>query len=149
MRAILAGMKMPTAICLATLALAGAAAQAVRLPAHGRVDSLVKIDTELGAGRLAMHGNTVSVHYGAWLYAPAQAGMRGAAFDSSPPTTPMVFKLGAGSVIKGWDDGVRGMRVGGKRTLVVPSAMAFGKAGRASVPPGANLIFEIELVDVR
>ena len=96
-----------------------------------------------------MPGNTVAVHYGAWLYAPAAAGQRGAGFDSSAGGAPFTFTLGEGRVIKGWDQGLRGMRVGGKRTLVVPSEMAFGKVGQGAVPPGANLIFEIELVDVK
>ena len=129
-------------LMLATVAAQGAA------PSAGPV-ILKTTDTLIGSGRLAMSGNAVAVHYGAWLYAPSAPKQRGAGFDTSAGGAPFSFTLGAGRVIKGWDEGVRGMRVGGKRTLVVPAAMAFGQAGRGAVPLLANLIFDIELVDVK
>jgi FKBP-type peptidyl-prolyl cis-trans isomerase FkpA len=120
------------------------------LPAHAaRSIALKKIDTVVGSGRLAMKGDTVVVQYGAWLFAPRQAGQRGASFDTVSGNESFSFKLGAGSVIPGWEEGVPGMRVGGKRSLIVPASMAFGKTGNGPVPPGANLIFEIELLDVK
>jgi FKBP-type peptidyl-prolyl cis-trans isomerase FkpA len=140
-------MKTPCSLLVLALMLAMVPAQAATSSA-GPV-ALKTTDTLIGSGRLAIHGNTVAVHYGAWLYAPSAPKQRGAGFDTSARGAPFSFTLGAGRVIKGWDEGVRGMRVGGKRTLVVPSAMAFGQAGRGAVPPGANLIFDIDLVDVK
>jgi FKBP-type peptidyl-prolyl cis-trans isomerase FkpA len=135
-------------ICLA-IALALAPAQAAPQPAAARLTALQKTDTQLGSGRMATVGSTVSVHYAAWLYAPHGVRQRGAAFDTSVGAAPFTFKLGAGKVIKGWDEGVRGMRAGGKRTLAVPAAMGFGKLGRGSVPANANLVFDIELLEVK
>lgn len=126
-----------------------ALALALAPAAAAKLTELQKTDTLTGSGRLAMVGSTVVVHYAGWLYAPGADGQRGAHVDSSQKGAPFSFKLGAGSVIKGWDEGVRGMRVGGKRTLIVPAQLGFGKTGRGSVPAGANLIFEIELVEVK
>ena len=142
-------MKTTNRILLLGLAMALALSQAEAVSANARPVELMQTDTLVGSGRLALPGNTVSVHYRAWLYAPAAPRQRGAGFDTSAGGAPFSFTLGAGRVIKGWDEGVRGMRVGGKRTLIVPSQMAFGKTGRAAVPPGANLIFDIELVAVK
>ncbi len=107
-------------------------------------------DLQVGAGAEAVAGRTVLVHYTGWL-------TDGTRFDSSrQPRRPMgrqepfSFRLGGGEVIKGWDEGVAGMRVGGKRQLVIPAALAYGDRGAGEViPPGATLIFEVELVDVR
>ena len=126
------------------LALSAACAPAVA--ANGK--TLEKIDTKVGSGRLAMTGNVVTIHYTGWLYAPKRPDQHGTKIDSSRDTKAYFFKLGAGSVIKGWDEGVTGMKVGGKRTLIVPAAMAFGKNGRGSIPPASNMIFDIELMDV-
>lgn len=111
--------------------------------------TLQKIDTKPGAGRQAMKGDTVSIHYTGWIYAPKSGNLRSAQFETSTDGAPVSFKLGAGTVIKGWDEGIRGMKVGGKRTLVVPARMGFGKEGMGPVPPTANLIFDIELMDVK
>lgn len=117
-------------------------------PAPGK--ALQKTDTKVGSGRMAVAGSTVTVHYTGWLYAPKAKAQHGARFDSTRDAgQPATFKLGAGAVIKGWDEGVRGMKAGGTRTLIVPAEMAFGDAGRGPVPPKANLIFDIELVDVK
>ena len=111
--------------------------------------SLQKIDTKPGSGRLAMTGSTVTIHYTGWLYAPKSSKLRGAKFDSSTDAAPFTFKLGGGSVIKGWEEGIRGMKAGGKRTLIVPAELGFGKEGLGPVPSGSNLIFDIELMDVK
>lgn len=110
---------------------------------------LIKTDLVEGKGTLAMLGSTVTIHYTGWLYSPRSPKLRGNKFDSSLDGTPYTFKLGAGSVIKGWDEGVRGMRVGGKRQLIVPASMGFGKDGLGPVPSTANLLFEVELMDVK
>jgi FKBP-type peptidyl-prolyl cis-trans isomerase FkpA len=101
-------------------------------------------DMSAGAGKQAMAGRTVSVHYTGWL-------PNGEKFDSSRDRNqPFEFTLGAGQVIAGWDEGVAGMKVGGKRKLVIPPDLAYGTAGAPpDIPPGATLVFEVELLDVR
>ncbi len=105
-------------------------------------------DTKLGAGDVATPGRSVTVHYTGWLY---QNGARGTKFDSSVDRgTPFTFRLGAGQVIPGWDQGVAGMKVGGKRTLIIPPALGYGTegAGNGLIPPGATLIFDVQLLQV-
>lgn len=114
-----------------------------------KLTELVTFDQQVGKGRLASVGSTVTIHYSGWLYAPKAPKQRGGLFDTSTGDKPMVFKVGAGSVIKGLEEGVRGMRVGGKRTLLIPASMGFGKDGLGPVPATANLIFDIELLDVK
>ncbi len=101
-------------------------------------------DLSIGDGAQATAGRTVTVHYTGWL-------TDGTMFDSSLNRgEPFVFPLGAGRVIRGWDEGVAGMRVGGQRQLVIPAALAYGSRGAGGViPPGATLIFEVELLEVR
>lgn len=105
-------------------------------------------DTLIGAGDLASKGQSVTVHYTGWLY---QDGAQGAKFDSSKDRRdPFVFSLGAGMVIKGWDEGVAGMRVGGTRVLIIPAALGYGARGAGGViPPNATLKFEVELLGVK
>lgn len=105
------------------------------------------IDTELGSGDLAAAGQEVTVHYTGWLY---NNGEQGAKFDSSKDRNdPFEFSLGAGMVIKGWDEGVAGMKEGGKRTLIIPAALGYGARGAGGViPPNATLKFDVELLAV-
>ena len=114
------------------------------------VTELQKIDTKQGTGVEATAGKTVIVHYTGWLYDPAAPDGHGAKFDSSVDRKePFSFPLGAGKVIKGWDEGVAGMKVGGKRTLVIPPQMGYGARGAGGViPPNATLVFDVELLDV-
>ena len=116
-----------------------------------QVTDLKKIDVKQGDGAEATAGKTVIVHYTGWLYDPAAADGHGAKFDSSVDRkVPFDFKLGAGKVIKGWDEGVAGMKVGGKRTLVIPPQMGYGARGAGGViPPNATLLFDVELIEVR
>lgn len=102
----------------------------------------------LGTGAEAVEGDFVSVHYTGWLQNPD--GSEGAMFDSSVERNePFEFPLGAGHVIKGWDEGVQGMKVGGKRRLVIPSTLGYGSFGAGGViPPDATLIFDVELLSV-
>ena len=106
---------------------------------------LQTIDTQPGTGAEARKGQTVTVHYTGWLY---QNGQQGAKFDSSRDRNdPFRFALGAGMVIRGWDEGVAGMKPGGKRTLVIPPSLAYGARGAGRViPPNATLLFEVELL---
>jgi peptidylprolyl isomerase len=105
-------------------------------------------DSKLGDGAVAKTGDNVSVHYTGWLN---ENGKKGKKFDSSVDRgQPFGFGLGRGMVIKGWDEGVAGMKVGGKRTLFIPSALGYGSRGAGSViPPGADLIFDVELLAVK
>lgn len=104
-------------------------------------------DTAVGVGGEARRGRTVVVHYTGWLY---RDGVQGAKFDSSKDYgEPFIFPLGAGAVIKGWDEGVLGMKVGGKRTLIIPPELGYGKRGAGrEIPPNATLMFEVELLGV-
>ena len=115
------------------------------------MSALVKTDVKLGDGALATAGKTVSVHYTGWLYDEAAPNHHGLKFDSSRDrNTPFDFKLGVGQVIPGWDHGVEGMKVGGKRMLIIPPALAYGTRGAGGViPPNAQLVFDVELLDVR
>jgi FKBP-type peptidyl-prolyl cis-trans isomerase FkpA len=111
------------------------------------------IDHVVGKGKEAVPGNTVVVNYTGWFYKTLAPNQRGRKFDSSlnPGREPLEFKLGAGMVIKGWDQGVAGMKEGGKRTLVIPSDLAYGKrgAGGGAIPPDSDLIFDVELIKVK
>ena len=111
--------------------------------------ALTKNDTVTGTGKAATTGSTITVHYTGWLYSPKADKQHGTRFDSSVGAAPFTFVLGKGKVIPGWDEGLVGMKVGGKRTLIVPAAMAYGIKGRGPIPGGANLIFDIELLDVK
>jgi len=108
---------------------------------------LIIEDTVLGTGDEAAAGHEVSVHYTGWLF---YGGERGRKFDSSKDRRePFAFALGAGQVIKGWDEGVQGMRVGGTRLLTIPPGLAYGARGAGGViPPNATLIFEVELLAI-
>lgn len=104
-------------------------------------------DTVTGQGETATKGQQVTVHYTGWLL---HDGVQGAKFDSSKDRRdPFVFKLGAGMVIQGWDEGVAGMCVGGIRNLIIPPALGYGVRGAGGViPPNATLQFEIELLEL-
>ena len=93
----------------------------------------------------------MTVHYTGWLYDEMRPDHKGRKFDSSRDRNePFTFRLGAGDVIRGWDDGVAGMKVGGQRTLTIPSALGYGARGAGGViPPDATLVFDVELLDVR
>ncbi|WP_226896236.1 FKBP-type peptidyl-prolyl cis-trans isomerase [Polymorphobacter sp. PAMC 29334] len=127
---------------IAAVVLVAAASAAVTLPG-----GTVATDVKVGTGALAVPGKTVTVHYTGWLDV---AGKRGKKFDSSRDHgQPFSFPLGGGQVIPGWDAGVAGMKVGGKRVLVIPAAQGYGERGAGDdIPPGATLIFDVELLGV-
>jgi FKBP-type peptidyl-prolyl cis-trans isomerase len=138
----------------AALAVAGFLA-AIAVPAAAQegkttelADGLKYTDTKIGDGTLAEKGFIVAVQYTGWLY---KNGNKGAQFDSSLDRgKPITFKLGADQVIKGWDEGISGMKAGGKRTLIIPPNLAYGASGANGViPPNATLIFDVELVSAR
>lgn len=105
-------------------------------------------DLTVGTGAEAVNGGTLTVTYTGWLYDQNQAGNKGLQFDTSIGRGPYSFVLGAGSVIRGWDQGIVGMRVGGVRRLVIPPALAYGSTGNGPIPPNATLLFEVELLTV-
>jgi FKBP-type peptidyl-prolyl cis-trans isomerase FkpA len=104
-------------------------------------------DTVVGDGAEATKGQTVTVHYTGWLY---EDGEQGTKFDSSKDRSdPFQFILGAGMVIRGWDEGVAGMKIGGARTLIIPSDLGYGSRGAGGViPPNATLKFDVELLEL-
>ena len=112
------------------------------------ITELIITDNKVGDGREAEKGLTVTVHYTGWLY---ENGEKTTKFDSSVDRRePFNFVLGVGQVIKGWDNGVSGMQIGGSRTIVIPSDMGYGSRGAGSViPPNSDLIFEVELIEIQ
>ena len=112
---------------------------------------LFMTDHKIGTGAEAVAGKTVSVHYTGWLFDASRPDNKGKKFDSSRDRgSPFEFPLGAGRVIAGWDQGVAGMKVGGQRTLVIPPELGYGARGAGGViPPGATLVFDVELLGVR
>lgn len=112
---------------------------------------LQKTDLTPGNGAEIKSGQTALVHYTGWLYDAAAPDNKGKKFDSSVDRNePFEFDVGGGHVIRGWDEGVAGMKVGGKRRLVIPPEMGYGARGAGGViPPGATLVFDVELVEIR
>jgi peptidylprolyl isomerase len=106
------------------------------------------IDTKVGTGASPRPNQTAVVHYTGWLY---DNGTKGKKFDSSVDRNePFEFPVGAGRVIKGWDEGVASMKVGGKRTLIIPAALGYGARGAGGlIPPNATLMFDVELLGVK
>jgi len=105
-----------------------------------------QIDLRAGTGTAAANGRLLTVAYTGWIYDPARPDGKGTQFDSG---TSFQFTLGSGQVIRGWDTGVVGMRVGGQRRLNIPPELAYGSSGRGSIPPNASLVFDIELLNVQ
>jgi peptidylprolyl isomerase len=135
------------ALVLFTLAIPATRAQGAQGTMTEMEGGLKFTDSQVGTGKIATAGHQVSVHYTGWLY---ENGVKGKKFDSSLDRgQPFSFNLGGGQVIKGWDEGVAGMKVGGKRTLVIPPSLAYGSHGAGGViPPFATLMFDVELLKV-
>ena len=135
------------ACCAAVLSLSacgggsdsGAPAIAVANPA-----SLIVTDSVVGTGAEAANGKKLTVNYTGWLYSASAADHKGIQFE----TGSFAFTLGSGAVIAGWDQGLAGMKVGGKRSLSIPASLAYGSSGRGPIPPNAGLLFEVELTKV-
>jgi len=146
-------LKLPAAaVIMACAMLAGCARPP--LPAVAPANQVVALEvTELvvGQGVAATPGSKVSVHYTGWMYDRTRPEKKGTEFDSSRKSgQPFTFVLGQKQVIAGWDQGVTGMKAGGQRRLVIPSALAYGDRGAGGViPPGATLVFDVELLGVQ
>ncbi len=121
-----------------------------RVTPAGMTSTLVSTDTVVGTGATATAGRYVTVHYSGYLYNANAVDRRSTKFDSSLDRgAPFGFRLGAGEVIAGWDQGVAGMRVGGKRTLIIPAALGYGTRGSGSILPDAALVFDVEMIAVQ
>jgi len=145
-----------TAVAFASLVVAGIFVAGAQTPAAAQAagktmttpSGLQITDTKVGTGATPKTGQICVMHYTGWLY---QNGAKGAKFDSSVDRgQPFEFPIGTGRVIKGWDEGVAAMKVGGKRTLIIPPDLGYGARGAGNViPPNATLIFEVELLGVK
>lgn len=145
-------LSLASALFLSLLAAAPvrATGPAVAVPSAEELQHLIVRDVKAGTGEEAKVGNIIDVQYTGWLYDPNAPDLHGNKFDSSVGREPFSFMLGVGSVIKGWDRGVVGMKVGGKRTLIIPAYLGYGQQGAGNdIPPGATLVFDIELLKVK
>jgi FKBP-type peptidyl-prolyl cis-trans isomerase len=106
-------------------------------------------DLKVGTGADAVSGGVLNVDYTGWLYDASRPDQKGAMFDTSIGKTPFTFTLGAGQVIKGWDQGIVGMKVGGSRRLVIPPSLAYGSTRSGSIPANATLVFDITLLSTQ
>lgn len=142
-------MRFPS-VFLSLLLLVGCQGAPEPLP-EGAVMELLMVDERVGDGALAEPGVVAVVHYTGWLYDESADNRRGTKFDSSVDSgRSFSFPLGGGRVIRGWDQGVAGMKVGGKRVLFIPPEFGYGARGAGNViPPNATLVFEVELLEVR
>ncbi len=111
--------------------------------------SFSQTDLVVGSGAEAANGKRLTVHYALWLYNAGATDQKGALVQTSVGSTPFTFTLGNGSVIKGWDQGVPGMKVGGVRRLVIPSTLAYGSVAQNGIPANSTLVFEVQLLDVQ
>lgn len=111
--------------------------------------AFTKIDTVVGSNSVEVaNGDLVTVHYTGWLYDSAATDKKGKQFETSRNGNPFAFTIGRGQVIVGWDQGILGMKVGGKRTLIIPANMAYGSSGNSVIPANAALVFEVEVMAI-
>ncbi len=145
------GVRFFSCMSILTMVLTAQAAFSATNIGAKSVTKLVITENKIGDGAEAVAGKSVDVHYTGWLYDADKKDLKGTKFDSSVDRgAHFSFPLGAGRVIKGWDQGVAGMKVGGKRTLLIPADMGYGARGAGDViPPNATLIFDVELFGVR
>ena len=135
---------------LLSLAAAGCSTEPSGPPPGGNLTTFERIDTVPGPGAEAVSGSKVTVHYTGWIYDNRTGTKHGKTFDSSVSRgEPFTFALGAGQVIRGWDEGVAGMKVGGKRTLMIPPDYGYGDRRVGPIPAGSSLVFDVELLDVK
>lgn len=135
-------------VAITSLTACGGGKDPAPVPAESPA-ALVKTDTVVGTGADAVAGKSVTVYYTGWLYSTTAVGNKGTQFDSLTTAPGLTFTLSAGRVISGFDQGVTGMKVGGKRTVLIPSALGYGAAGQGGIPPNSGLVFDIELKAVQ
>lgn len=136
-------------ILFAAAILAAVAAGCGESPTAPSTAPYKQTDVRVGTGTEATTGAVVTVIYTGWLYDAAKLDGKGLQFDTSIGGDPFAFQLGVGQVIKGWDQGVTGMKVGGLRRLVIPPSLGYGPVRYGPIPPDATLVFDIELTDVQ
>ena len=134
---------------LMVLALVASACGSSASPSQNVNVAFSATDLIAGTGTTATVGRTVSVHYTGWLYDASKADNKGTQFDSSIGKSPFSFLLGGGQVIAGWDQGVAGMKIGGKRRLVVPPSLGYGSNTVGPIPANSTLVFDVELTFVQ
>lgn len=134
---------------LTGVALAANAAACGSSPTGPSTAPYKQTDVRVGAGTEATTGLNVTVNYTGWLYDASKFEGKGLQFDTSVGGTPFTFTLGLGQVIRGWDQGIPGMKVGGLRRLIIPPSLAYGSVRFGPIPPDATLVFDIEVVDVQ
>ena len=132
-----------TAVALICAAAIGCGSKSPTYPSQTNVP-YSQTDLTVGSGRVAANGNNVTVNYGGWLYSDTATDHKGQQFDSGQYT----FRLGQRMVIAGWDQGVVGMAVGGRRRLVIPPSLGYGSTGNGPIPPNAAMVFDIEMLTV-
>jgi FKBP-type peptidyl-prolyl cis-trans isomerase FkpA len=133
---------------IASLSACGGGSDAPSAPVYSPA-TLIKTDTLVGTGLEATPGKLVKVHYTGWLYDTTVSSFKGAKFDSSAGRAPYSFTVGSTETIVGFDQGVTGMKAGGKRTVFIPSGMGYGARGSGNIPPNSGLVFDLELVEVK
>ena len=139
-------MRPPRLFALAALVAALAACgDSPTAPSSG---VFTQTDLVVGTGADATAGRNLTVHYTGWLWDPSKADAKGLQFETSRTGQPLVFTLGAGQLIAGFDQGLVGMKVGGLRRLIIPPSMAYSSNRNGPIPPNATLVFEIELLEV-
>lgn len=138
----------PTLLVVAAMAAACGGSSNPSTPSTGSAP-FSSTDLVVGTGTEATAGKRVTVNYTGWLYSSTAAGNKGTMFDTSVGKTPYTFVLGAGQVIKGWDQGLVGMRVGGQRRLVIPPELGYGAQANGPIPANATLVFEVQLLNVQ
>ena len=143
-------MKMTIRVAAVALICAAAIGCGSKSPTYPSQTNVPYSQTDLvvGTGRVAANGNNVTVNYTGWLYSDAATDHKGQQFDTSTGRGPYTFRLGQRVVIAGWDQGVVGMAVGGRRRLVIPPSIGFGCTGSGPIPPNAALVFDIEMLTV-
>jgi FKBP-type peptidyl-prolyl cis-trans isomerase FkpA len=135
-------------VAILGLTACGGGSSKTDMPAAESPAALSKIEITVGTGAEAVAPKSVKVHYTGWLYSATATGNKGTQFESSVGGTPFPFKLGANAVIPGFEQGVTGMKVGGKRTVIIPSNLGYGPNGSPpKIPGNSGLVFELELME--
>lgn len=135
-------------IAIASLSACGGGSDPDPVPVYSPA-ALTTTDTLVGSGAVAVAGKKVTVHYTGYLYTTTKTDFKGAKFDSSVDKAPYPFTMGASEVIPGFEQGVTGMKVGGKRTVLIPSALGYGGRGTNTIPANSGLVFDLELIEVK